>query len=61
MESTTAQSDTAQYIQAIPFSNYDRNNNIVIIIDLEFLKVCPQLEGADIFKKLFFLKNFLRC
>lgn len=37
-------------IQAITSSAGD---NPVILIDLQFLKNCPRLEGADIFKKLF--------
>lgn len=41
---------TLDCIQAITSSVGD---NPVILIDLQFLKICPQLEGADIFKKLF--------
>ena len=41
---------TLNCIQAITSSVGD---NPVILIDLQFLKNCPQLEGADILKKLF--------
>lgn len=41
--------ESTQCIQAIPNSG----DNRVIVIDVEFLKNCPRLEGATIFKKLF--------
>lgn len=41
-----------RYIRAIPFY-HPPSMPPIIIIDLEFLKTCPQLEDATIFKKLF--------
>lgn len=41
-----------RYIRAIPF-HHPPSMPPIIIIDLEFLKTCPQLEDATIFKKLF--------
>ena len=49
---TTASDEKTRYIKALPYSNCCAYSGFVII-DLEFLKNCPLLEGATIFKKLF--------
>jgi len=49
---TTPNHEKTRYIKALPYSNCSAYSGL-IIFDLDFLKNCPLLEGALIFKKLF--------
>ena len=52
VETQTTDNEKTRYIKALPYSNCCAYSGFVII-DLEFLKNSPLLEGATIFKKLF--------